>query len=84
MAMKLAESKKEIKARIKQLKADGMLPTRYAKAIHTKYPNLTIAGIQDVANGRYYNEEIVDAILELAEKGKVEKQKERLDKLYED
>lgn len=83
MPVELGKVKEDIKKKMKQLKAEGKLPTRYAKVINEKYPHLKTTQIHEVANGRYYNAEVVDAILELAENGKPEEQMERLEKLLE-
>jgi len=84
MAVVTSENKTEILKRIVKIKKDGLLPTRYAKAIHTKYPHLSTHNIHNVANGASYNAEIVDAILELAEENKAAKQMERIENLYKD
>ena len=83
MPVQLTDNKQKILEKILRLKKDGYLPTRYAKAIKDKYPEMDTNRIHNVANGRSYNAEIIDAILELAETGKAEQQLERLEKLFE-
>lgn len=66
MAVELSETKEKSKAYMKELKDQGRLPTRYAKVIKERYPHFTTARIHNVANGRNYHAEIMDAIIELA------------------
>ena len=80
----LDQIKKESLEKILEVKAKGLLPTRYAKAINLKYPHIPVSRIHEVGTGRYYDGEIIDAMLELAYSNKEAQRLQRINDLLEE
>lgn len=65
-----------IKAKMVELKNSGLLPRGFAKKIADKL-GVTTQKVYQITNGVYYNEDIVNEVLEIAADNKIKKQIEK-------
>ena len=62
----LKEERKKVQELVVRLRTEGKLPKQYGAILEKSHPQFNRQAIFNVANGRYYNQEIIDAIIQLA------------------